>query len=226
MSSENVEVKSSVGRSWMVIAVGVAICVSVLLGQTPSRLRLLGLFAIAEGVLIGVSTAYWSQRDRVVRGWRVAIAASLLGAAAFIGTSALWWRQYADGLRRAHQTPPAAMLAMQLQAESKTQSTAGKTTTLEEQKLQTQMMADVLKSRGEELDARQSIIGYLVFRLFGASSAVGIQEKATQGCALWIVELLLAGIGGAVSYRFATSEPVARSEPHGDATSELKTAGE
>ncbi len=222
MSSETDNAAQRSRNSWIWISLGVVVCLSVLLGQVPARVRLLGLFAIGEGVLIGLSSSYWAERDHAARSLKSSVLVGALGIAAFGGTSVLWWRQYADALERAYQAVPPNMLAMQLQSDSRKPGEGDRPSTLDQQKLGTNIVADALKERRPELDARESLSGYLVFRLFGAMTAAAITENAPQGYVLWSTELLLAGIAAAISFRkgsassHSSAQEAAAAEPPAD----------
>lgn len=206
MSSEIDNGARQSSNSWIWISLGVAACLGLLLGQVPSRVRLLGLFAVGEGVLVGLSCGYWAQRDNAARCMRSSVLVGAFGVAAFTGTSALWWRQYAHALERDYQAVPPNMLAMQLQSQPPKPGESHKPITPDQQRLGASVMADAFKERGPELEARKSLKGYLVFRLFGLLSATAIADKVPQGYGLWGTEMLLAGIAAVISFRKAGAD--------------------
>lgn len=203
MPFETDSVTRQSSSSWIWISLGVVVCLSVLLGQAPPRVRLLGLFAVGEGLVVGLSCGYWAQRSHAARCLKLSLLVGALGIAAFGGTSALWWRQYAEALQRDYQDVPPSMLAMQLQSQAPKPGESHKPITPDQQRLGASVMADAFKERGPELEARRSLSGYLAFRVFGVLSASAIAGKSPQGYALWITEMLLAGTAAAISFRKA-----------------------
>ena len=184
---------------------GLLSCVAIgLLGALLlARARLLGLFGVGEGMLVGAALAEWVSRLRMPRPRVLVPSSFLFGVAAFAITTLLWWQSFSDDLLKKYPPPPTNMLALQVQ--TKNASPTGTESSEKTQELQ-RGIDDMFVAHETELSARRSWPGYLVFRVTGEISAQEagevpahvIAERQTSAWAKWLGELAAAGIAAAV----------------------------
>ena len=175
---------------WCGLALLVSVGIGLLAGLLPARARLLGLFGVGEGLLVGAALAELVSRLRMARPRYLVPTSFVLGLATFALTTLIWWQSYSSYLLKEYPPPPVNLLALQIQAKSNSLSTAP-------DELR-QGVDDILAAHEAELSARRSWIGYLVFRTAGIVSARDIAERQTSAWAKWLGELAAAGIAAAV----------------------------
>ena len=158
--------------------------------MVPARGRLLGLFGPIEGALLGAVISHWlapNGKDSK----RAVCLLFLSGALAYGLTSGLWWNQFANDLTDEFRAPSAEALMMQLVAQNK-DARSHPETAEDMRRLQAAFSSD--PERIQEISARVSLPGYLVFRCYGLSNAAKIRDKQLIAIGLWCGELLLAGL--------------------------------
>lgn len=183
---------------WWLLMLVVTATTSVLLGQAPPRLRLFVLLPALEGAVIGALAVAIAQYESLLLRRRMAVVIAFVAISAAGSTSLWWWQQHALSIHQEFLAPPPEMLAMQLQSGAKKPGSPAELPSLEEQQQRTELMKQALSERRPELAARESFVGYLVFRVYGPKNSQGIGEHQSRAIALWVSELLAACVAALV----------------------------
>lgn len=178
--------------SWWLAAGALTLVIALLAAMLPARARLIGLFGLIEGALVGGLLAEVLRRRHGTPGRCVLGVALLCGSTAFGLSSLLWWREFAHSVREEYRIPPPQLLALQMKSQSPTSDSQGFQTLSELQSLRQRFEAD--PQRTQELESRCSLPGYLVFRLYGVANAARISHRQSVAVAVWMSELVAAGI--------------------------------
>lgn len=186
---------------WYGLGLLASVGIGLLAVLLPPRARLLGLFGVGEGVLVGMALAELVSRLRIARPRFLALPSFLFGLAAFGITTLIWWQSLSSDLLKQYPPPPTNLLTLQLQATNPSPTENGSTP--ETQEL-ARGLADMQAAHKTELSARRSFPGYLVFRSAGIVPAQVIAKQQTSGWAKWLGELVAAGIAAAVMAHRAT----------------------
>ncbi len=196
---------------WCGLGLLASIGIGLLAGFLPARARLLGLFGVGEGLLVGAALAELVSRLRMPRPrLRVLVPTSFVcGLAAFALTTLIGWQSFSRYLLKEYPPPPTNMLALQLQ--TKNSSPTGTEFSEESQEFKRDI-DDLLAAHETELSARRSWPGYLVYRVTGEVSAQNaglvsaqvISERQASAWAKWLGELAATGIAASVMAHRAT----------------------
>lgn len=180
---------------WCGLGLLASVGIGLLAALLPARARLLGLFGVGEGVLVGVALAELVSRLRMARPRFLELPSFLCGLAAFTVTTLIWWQSLSSDLFQKYPPPPTNMLTLQLRAKNPLPTGNGATPQSQEFDREA---ADMQAAHKAELSSRRSFSGYLVFRSAGFLSAQGITERQASGWAKWLGELVAAGIAASV----------------------------
>lgn len=162
---------------WLVAGIGLVCGVALIAAHLPARVKLLGLFAIGVGVLMGWGLGELARRLRVGSGISVACAAFLLTAAGIAGITVRSHQVWSSQVRASLGADPWALFDAQME-----QGTDAKEDTYAEVRRQLeQSRAD----RRRKIAERTSFSTYLERRAPGA------------GKLLWVSEILLGATAGA-----------------------------
>lgn len=197
-TDEAMPARFGTGRSllWVMASILIAACVGGVFSFLPPRLRLLGIFAIGEGIVIGLclQRAVWALR---INGPLVASLGGLVaGSLGFVMTCGFWWQTWAQSL--ADKPSPEAALAMQMLSQMQEPEDASfeELQIYREHRASMEAMIEDLKQQ-----RRHDFNAWLAHR---ASAVTTGHAPATS---IWFVELVLAGLASAVLCRNAAQRP-------------------
>jgi hypothetical protein len=177
--------------SWLVLLVLGAAAISLLAVYLPSRVKMLGLFAVGHGLLAGWLAAWLAQAFRLrMTNWAVACATVFVViAAGQIGMAVESYRVYRTAEERALAANPkrAAVLQMLQSVKLPDDATSEKS------------VADVRKTIGA---SGATFAEYLQYRV----SQIGIQSRRLA-TVFWVVEVVLGGAAGTWIFRRLTFSP-------------------
>ncbi len=188
---------SALGRvrllRWLASACVLAAIASLLSSVLPARLRLLGVTAVAIGLLVGWLAGISTVSLRFHYPRRAYAAGTLVGIVAFGLTTVLWWRAHVVHVKDTFKAPP--KLAYLSAAQQSTDDPAMA------KQLFAEFSRDGESRYREEVKRRTRFTGYLTHR----SSA--IHAGSVMAWFIWCIELGLAGVAaGRVAGHAATTQ--------------------
>ena len=100
---------------WLTAGMVVAVLASTLLALLPARVRLLGLFAVIEGSLVGLVLGRAAQSLKMHYRRTALVGGGIAGALSVMVTSVLWWQNWSAVKEEVKPKPEAAIAAQMLE---------------------------------------------------------------------------------------------------------------
>ena len=185
---------------WCGLGLLSCVAIGLLAALLPARARLLGLFGVGEGLLVGAALAELLSRLQMARPRVFWLASFVFGLAAFAVTTLIWWQSFSSDLLKTYPPPPTNLLTLQRQVKDPSVTDTESAPELD------RGIAEMLAAHDTELSVRRSFPGYLVFRVARMVSAHDVEvisaqviaERQTSAWAKWLGELAAAGIAASV----------------------------
>ena len=172
-----------VGRiaQWLLVSALAIAVFSLLCVHAPSRIKLLGLFAIVQGAVAGWLLGKFCRPMRVHFQTMAAVIGFVMIAVAQIGMSLEAYRLFAAAIREEYKDDPSAMLFNQSQAPADPAERARLN----------QMIEQNRRERADKLDKLTSFTAFLINRV----KALALAANAAIG--FYVGEILLSALVGA-----------------------------
>lgn len=187
--------------AWIVVAIVASAGLAYLAMQLPNRVRLLGLFSVAQGLATGVVLGYAVRALRVHSVTAVSVAAFVIGGCGIVASTWFAFDQHLAQVNKElnRSIKPgldAAVIAQVLAAKPPENATPQEL--VEFHDLQKAVSQSIRPFDKEELERMKSMPGFLEHRV----AAVGF--NSTGATTVWLFEILAAAIACClIARRFA-----------------------